>query len=48
MAKDNAAAKSAVAIVADPPRPNVVLLAGSAALWFAWLGFLIWLAWRLS
>jgi len=46
MAKNPSAATTP--LVADPPRPHKVLLGISFALWCAWLGFLIWLAWRLS
>jgi hypothetical protein len=35
-------------LVANPPRPNRSLLAISGLLWLTWLGFLIWLAWRVS
>jgi len=48
MSKVKPAAASRPVIVAHPPRPNRVLLAISMLAWCAWLGFLIWLAWRVS
>jgi hypothetical protein len=48
MSKAKRQPASRPAIIANPPRPNLALLVTSIVAWCAWLGFLIWLAWRLS